>query len=148
MAPERDIGFQIRALSNLMRRYIEREKQEAGIESIRGVHGWAIDYFYRNRDNDIFQKDFEERFLIRRSTASNMLKLMEKKGLIERRSVDYDARLKKIVLTEKAAETHKRILDRIAEREKQLRRGLSDSEVEFFLKILDKIKANLEDSND
>jgi DNA-binding MarR family transcriptional regulator len=37
-----------------------------------------------------------------------MLKLMEKNGLISRVAVDYDARLKKIVLTEKAIQIHQK----------------------------------------
>ena len=53
---------------------------------------------------DLRQKDFEQQFNIRRSTASNILALIEKNGLIQRESVPYDARLKKIVLTDKAIE--------------------------------------------
>ena len=110
------------------------------------IHGWAINYFYENRDRDIFQKDFEEKFSIRRSTASNMLKLMEKDGYIKRVSVENDARLKKIVLTDKAVKIHTEICKDIAAREKKLRKGLTDEELEAFFRITEKLKKNMENA--
>ena len=95
MHGEKDIGFEIRTLSNLIRRDVERNIANMDPKPNGRIHGWAINYFYENRDRDIFQKDFEEKFSIRRSTASNMLKLMEKDGYIKRVSVENDARLKK-----------------------------------------------------
>jgi DNA-binding MarR family transcriptional regulator len=59
-----------------------------------------------------------------------------------------DARLKKIVLTEKAINIHKSVLKSINEREERLRQNLSDQEIETFLKITDKLIKNMEDSND
>ena len=112
MPSKRDIGFEIRTLSNLIRRDVEKNIAAMDPKPNGRVHGWAINYFYENRDRDIFQKDFEEKFSIRRSTASNMLKLMEKDGYIKRVSVENDARLKKIVLTDKAIKTHTAILPR------------------------------------
>ena len=86
MPPENCIGLEIRNLSNLIRRDVEKHADELEFKPNKGVRGWAIDYFYENRDKDIYQKDFEEKFSIRRSTASNILKLMEKNGFITRQS--------------------------------------------------------------
>lgn len=52
------------------------------------MNGWVIVYLAHNSDRDVFQRDLEERFNVRRSTVSNILSLMEKKGLIKRESVD------------------------------------------------------------
>ncbi len=139
----RHLGFEIRTLNNLVKRYFEQHKPEEFQEST-GVHGWAIHYFYENREKDVFQRDFEMRFSIRRSTATNMLKLMEKNGLIKREWVDYDARLKKIVLTEKAIEIHKKATKNIEMLENTLKEGITDEELTSFYSVLDKIKANLE----
>ena len=141
---EKRIGFEIRCINNLFKRYIELNKPPE-LDETTGIHGWAIKYLYENRDKEIFQKDFETRFSIRRSTATNMLKLMEAKGLIERVSVPKDARLKKIVLTGKAINIHKQIEKNIMDFEKQLSRGLSEEEIETFFRILDKIKNNMEE---
>ena len=143
MLKNRHLGFEIRTINNLIKRYFEQHKPQEFNEST-GVHGWAIRYFYENRDKEIFQRDFESRFSIRRSTATNMLKLMEKNGIINRVSVDYDARLKKIVLTEKAIQIHKKATQNIETFEKTLRQGITDEELTSFYNVLDKIKANLE----
>lgn len=51
---------------------------------------------------EIYQKDIEEEFQIRKSTVTGILQLMEKNGFIYRESVEKDARLKRIVPTKKA----------------------------------------------
>ena len=146
MHSEKDVGFEIRTLSNLIRRDVERNIANMDPKPNGRIHGWAINYFYENRDRDIFQKDFEEKFSIRRSTASNMLKLMEKDGYIKRVSVENDARLKKIVLTDKAVKIHTEICRDITAREKKLRNGLTDEELEAFFRITEKLKKNMENA--
>lgn len=148
MRREDDIGFAVRRLANLIKRDVENNRDRMGAEHIKGVSGWAIDYFYENRESDIFQRDFEEKFSIRGSTASRMLKLMEQKGLIERVSVASDARLKKIVITEKAVEQHKKILKSIEMREKRLREGISPEDLAVFFSVMKRLTENMEEQDD
>ena len=148
MNRENDIGFNIRRLSNLIKRDVEKSKLRLGLDPVSDVNGWAIGYFYEKRNEDIFQKDFENQFSIRRSTASNILKTMEQKGLILRVSVESDARLKKIVLTEKAIDIHKKIMEEIEEREIRLRKGVDEDELKTFFKVIKKLSANMEDNDD
>lgn len=143
MNNKRYIGFEIRSLNNLIKRTLESQKPEE-LDRSTGVHGWAIRYFYENRDRDIFQRDFESRFSIRRSTATNMLKLMEKNGIITREPVTYDARLKKIVLTEKAIRLHNMATKNIEMFENTIEKGITNEELANFYKVADKIKKNLE----
>lgn len=58
---------------------------------------------------DIFQKDVEAEFQIRKSTATGILQLLEKKGFICRESVERDGRLKRVVPTEKALAMRERV---------------------------------------
>jgi len=148
MNRENDIGFTVRRLSNLIKRDVEKSKIRLGLDPVGGVNGWAIGFLYENRDKDIFQKDFEEQFAIRRSTASNILKSMEQKGFIVRVNVESDARLKKIVLTEKAIELHKKIMEEIKRREERLRSDIDAAELETFFKVMEKLSANMEDNDD
>lgn len=143
-----DVGFAVRRLSNLIKRDVESSKQRMGFDPLTDVNGWAIGYLFDNQDKDIFQKDFENKFSIRPSTASNILKTMEQKGLIQRISVETDARLKKIVLTDKAIEIHKKVILEIEEREKRLKSGISDEELKVFFSVMKKLSANMEDKND
>lgn len=148
MQRKNDIGLAIRKLSILIKRDIEKSKIKLGIDTLKGVNGWAINYFNENRDKNIFQKDFEEKFSIRRSTASNILKNMEQKGLIKRIAVENDARLKKIVLTEAAIDLNNKINEDIKLREIKMRKDIDQKELEIFFKVIDKISDNLEVQND
>lgn len=145
MEHKKRIGFEVRALNNLIKRDVERSKV---FQKTTGLHGWAIGWLIENRDKEIFQRDFEERFSIRRSTASNILALMEKNGMIVRQSVERDARLKRIMLTERAVEIHKEIECDIKKREQRLTVGLSSEEIDTFFNIISKLKANLEEEDD
>lgn len=148
MQHEKNIGFNVRRLANYIRRDIEKSSAAGKIVLPKGVNGWAIHYFYDNRDKQIFQRDFESRFSIRRSTASNILKTMEQNGFIQRVSVENDARLKQIILTEKAIKIHEEIMKDIERREALLRKGFTEAEIEQFVDMIDRLIINLEDKND
>ena len=139
----RKIGFELHKSSRLIKRYMDSDAAKSYADKLTGTHGWAIGYLYHNRDRDIFQKDFEQEFNIRRSTASTILSLMEKNGLINRESVDYDARLKKITLTDKAIEIQTFVDAAFGRMEDMLGQGISDEELEIFFSVLDKICKNL-----
>src|SRR5215510_7586463 len=66
-------------------------------------------YLFDNEDKDMFQRDIEATFKIRRSTVTNLIQSVEKKGYVKRESVESDARLKRLCLTDKAKEIGKKI---------------------------------------
>lgn len=141
---DRKLGFEIGRTSRLIRRVMDNSSTKEYIDKVTGTHGWALGYFHRNRHKDIFQKDFEKEFDIRRSTASRILSLMEENGMIIRESVPYDARLKKIVLTEKALKIQKEVIAFFDSLEGRYVEGISDSELQTFYSVLDKINSNIE----
>ena len=143
------IGFQIKVVSNLIKRKIDKVIDDSvqcddGVD-ITGMQGWMIGYIYHHQENgDVFQRDIEKEFRIRRSTATGLLQLLEKKEYIQRIAVLYDARLKKIVLTEKAKKAHEQIMKNIDKTDEIIEKGITDEERETFLKVIEKIKSNLE----
>ena len=146
----RKLGFEIHKTSRIIKRYADSDASKSYVDKMTGTHGWAMGYFFRNRDKDIFQKDFEQEFNIRRSTASSILSLMEKNDLIKRESVPHDGRLKKITLTEKSLKIQSIVDDAFDRFEKTMKQGISDEELQVFYTVLDKINNNMErnDSND
>ena len=112
-----------------------------------GNHGYILGFVYENRDRDIFQRDIEKEFNLRGSTVTNMLNLMEKNGLIERKSVDGDRRLKKIVLTENACEIQQYVLSDIERLEKTITKGIGKKDIEVFFSVLDKINSNIKEES-
>ena len=140
----RKLGFELHRSSRLVKRYMDNDASKLYVEKMTGTHGWALGFFFSNRDRDIFQKDFEQEFNIRRSTASNILSLIEKNGLITRESVPYDARLKKITLTPKAIEVQC-VVDKAFEKlEDTIKKDITDEELQVFFRVIDKINNNLE----
>lgn len=138
------IGFQMKSINNLIRRRLDVRFTEVGLGELCGMQGPMIGYIYKqSKTQDVFQKDIEKEFNIRRSTATVMLQNMEQKGLIVRQTVDHDARLKKILLTEKAKECHLRVREQIDAFNEELEKGITKEEKEEFFRILEKIKCNL-----
>lgn len=139
----RHIGFELRRVSNLIRREIDNAMSSRNIEKLTGMQGKVIGFLCHNEGREIFQRDIESEFSIRRSTATAMLQTMEKNGLIERVAVEYDARLKRIIPTVVALERHKIFEYEISRVEASVLSGITSEESENLLAILDKIKNNL-----
>lgn len=147
MEKEKQLHFQIHRTSRLIKRYIDNTHTKAYIDNMTGNHGYILGFVYENRDRDIFQRDIEKEFNLRGSTVTNMLNLMEKNGLIERKSVDGDRRLKKIVLTENACEIQQHILSDIERLEKTITKGIGKKDIEVFFSVLDKINSNIKEES-
>lgn len=139
------IAILIKILSNYIKRNLDSAAAQGPLKNITGTQIQIIGYIYHEAKSDVFQKDIETKYSIRRSTATGILQLMEKNGLITRESVDYDARLKKIVLTEKAHTISKQAKLNVFELEKRLTKGISTEELAVFRSIIWKMKVNLEE---
>lgn len=139
-----EIGFQVRTLSNLIKRSVDRIAAQGVDSPTTGMQGWVIGYLYENRDKDVFQKDVQQQFAVRRSTVTGILQLMEKNGLIVRSSVETDARLKKITLTPRAVEMHEQIVNGIKQVEKSINTSLTPQERKTFISLCEKVRSNLE----
>lgn len=141
---EKQIGIEIRILANLIGRYLNEIKFKDEYSNLTGPQGFVLGYLYDHQDGDIFQKDIEATFNVRRSSATGLLQCLESNGFIERVNVDYDARLKKIVLTNKAYEFKDTLEAHIQKLEKKLVKDLKPHEIDDLVRIIDKIKKNLE----
>lgn len=144
MDREKRLGFVIRTLYILIKREVDNLEEETYGETITATNRFILLYLSKNADRDIFQRDLEEVFSVRRSTMSSVLQRMEDKGLLTRSAVDYDARLKKIALTEKGMIMHRQMESSIDRMEEKLIRGLSREETETLLSLLEKVRKNAE----
>lgn len=140
---EERIGFEIRRLDHMLARNLQAHVKTAGIDEVTLMHGWIIRYLYTNQDKDVFQKDIEQYFSIGRSTVTNIIQLMERKGYIARESVEHDARLKKVVLTEKGIRNQEMLEDLVESLDTRLVDGITDEELYVFYSVIEKLKRNL-----
>ncbi|MCD8219466.1 MAG: MarR family transcriptional regulator [Ruminococcus sp.] len=106
-------------------------------------HGYLLRYLYENQSQDIFQRDIEKKFSLSRSTVTVTLQVMEKNGLILRESVDQDARLKRITLTQKARDLHRQIENEIESFEAYATAGVTEEERTVFFTVIQKMRKNL-----
>lgn len=149
MKQKRAVGFELRILSNLVKREIDNSTSKINEsfhsdEGLTGSNGWIIGYIYHNLHKDVFQRDLEEEFQVRRSTISKILQTMESKGFIKRIPVDYDARLKKLVLTEKALKHQEVMIQTLDAIENKITKNLTEQEINDFFNIIEKMKKNLD----
>lgn len=135
-------GKMINRISNRLRRRSRAIQESLGIT---GAQGNILDYIIvESGIHSIYQKEIEEEFGLRPSTATEALKTLEKKGLIRREAEKQDARYKKIVFTEKAETIREALRTEIEESEQLLLKGISASEQKEFLRITEQMLKNLD----
>ena len=144
MRQEHHVGYEIKALANLLRRKVlETTTGSPDGDDFTEMQAKILGFLCHNRDQEVCQKDIEEAFYIRRSTASRLLKRLETDGFIVRQSVSRDARLKQVTTTPKADALLQEVMERISCVERTLTRGLSQQELDQFLATVEKLKQNL-----
>lgn len=145
LSKEGNVGYKLRLLHNQIHNRMEYQKSQNEFEcsDLTRMQRFTIGYLYRNRDRYIYQRDLETEFAISRATASNIISVMERKGLIKRESVEHDARLKKLVLTEQAMKMNQRIEQDIRETERLLTEGMNEDDKRKLHQYLDIMIQNL-----
>ena len=136
------IGFEIRTLSILIQRKINQMVAEEE-ETLTANQLWVLEFLVGRGEEETVQRDIEEKFSIRRSTASHMLTLMENNGYIKRLPVPQDARMKRIVATAKGTKAHERMRDRLRRFEVMLNDGMTDAQFGEFLRMIRKFEQNI-----
>lgn len=126
-------------LSNKLRRKLDMLSSR---KEFSGSQGRTL-HFLLSQTDDIFQKDIEEEYSIRPSTATELLKQMEKNGLIVREPVAYDNRLKKIVVTDKALQYKQQVVADLTALEETLIKDVSEADLQVFFKVIEKMMDNL-----
>ncbi len=133
----REIGKEIIILSNQLKRKVDHIVVSSGLT---GVQSRVIRYIYeRSKVCNVYQKDIEDAFDIRRSSVTSVLQLLEKKGFIKRESVSEDARLKKLTLTEEGVKIQESVCNTIASMEDEFYAALTKEEMEQLFSSLEKL---------
>ena len=128
----REVGREILSLSNLLYRKIEYDKKKSGIYDLQYVQGGIIKYIKENPQKDIFPRDIVKRFCLTRSTVAGIMQ-----------SYPGDARLKKIVLTEKGDEASDLVKEQIRRMERLLVKDMTADDIDCLFQLTQKIRENL-----
>lgn len=139
------LSIELQNLVKAIKRYLSLTMPEKAHNATNG-NARIIMFLARDRDREIFQMDIEEHFGITRSTASRVLSLMEKKGLMERISVPQDARLKRIVLTDDANAIVEDLRGNAHRMEELLLEGITEGELRQTKDTIRQMRANIDEA--
>ncbi len=135
------IGCKINYVSNIIKREIEKLESIEALERVSGTNSFILVYI--SEKEIVFQKDIEKEFGITRSTASKVISLMESKGMIIRKSVRNDLRLKQLVLTDEAKMIVESVKKDLNDFEERLTLGLTKEDKDNLLSIMNKLENNI-----
>lgn len=148
MTMKKTVSFELHILTNLMK----RESESSCLckfhrqTDLTDMQSRIIAFLHQKKAEEIFQKDIEKEFSIRRPTVTILLQTMEKKNLVKREAVVYDARLKKVMLTPKSEELVKRSEEEMFRFEKMLTANIPKEDMACFFRVTEKIRENLEEN--
>lgn len=132
------IGKDMHFIANSLKRMIDNKVAEYGLTSVqsRVLHFIAV----REEENiPLYQKDLEGMFDVRRSTVTSVIQLLEKNGYIKRESVETDARLKQLKLTDYGKETSEIVHKIIVAEEQRIFKCVTEEEEKTFFEVIEKI---------
>ncbi len=138
---------ELRRLTNHVRRKLMTFKGDKNNKRQTSSHYYIINYIASKGSEDVFQRDIDQRFSLRRPTTTEILKLMERNGLVTKKSVENDLRLKKVVLTKKAKVLGAEFETFLDDMESQMTEGISDEHMEIFFDVVEKMRLNLENES-
>lgn len=134
----------INKVSTKVKREITNLKKLHDIDELSGENVRVLGFIYHNKEK-IYQKDIEKEFGITRSTASNTISLLEKKGFLKRNSSEEDQRLKSLVLTEKGINHVKIVSYELSKFDKEIEDNFTDDELNQFISYLEKLEKILDE---
>ena len=146
MKDEKTILSELIKMLNLIKRCTFHNVEDFKPKELTLQQSMLIGFIAQNSEKDLFQRDIESAFNIRRSSVTNLIQQIEKKGFIKRETVESDARLKKIVLTEKSIKINKIVKEKLKEIEMQMTKNISKEELSILFNIIDKINKNMEET--
>ena len=130
------IGPQVHKMDRSISKLLEARVKAEGLDEVTLMHGWILRYLYEHQDA-------EKYFGICRSGVTNIIQALEKKGLVCRASVESDARLKKVMLTEAGRESHEKLGEIFKRMDAELEEGITEEELQAFLRVTHKVHLNL-----
>ena len=137
-------GALLNQTSRLIRRALGARINAEVSSELSGVRGMVLGDIVRaeRQGRDVYQRDIEQWFNIRRSSVTAMLQGMEQDGFITRSAVAKDARLKRLIATEKGRACHKQIEASIARFEDDLQSGIDPQQAAAARAVLEQTLRN------
>ncbi|MEZ3461783.1 MAG: MarR family winged helix-turn-helix transcriptional regulator [Lachnospiraceae bacterium] len=137
-----NLGLEVRILSNLI--YNRLNQMTVETENLTVHQCWILQHLTENAGKEIYQKDIEQLFSIRRSTANQMLRTMESRGYIRRIVSEEDARRNVLTVTQEGITACGHLVENMYQFMKKLHGEIPKAELEQFQGTLRKLWHNIE----
>ena len=141
-----EIGHEIRSIQRMIHHRVEKFREESG-NTLTFVQMRTLSFLLKNQEKDVYQKDVEQELNIRRSTATEILNVLERDGYLQRMAVESDKRLKKLLVTDKAIDLGMRVFEDMQMIEKLLIQNIAQEDLDVFFRVTAQIKKNLKEEN-
>lgn len=142
MDKDRVLCLEFKKMNHIIIRTIHERLSTAGFDEVTVMHGHILGYLYYNSDRDIYSRDVMKEFEIGKSSATNILQLMEEKGYLTRTADEKDGRLKKIRLTKKGEQVHRQTIELIDKLHEDMEAGITKEERQIFFRVVQKMRNN------
>ncbi len=140
MHSKEQVGLYIMIASHQIRRKVD---SISACHGLTGIQSRILSYICASPDKEVFQKEIEKNFGIRRSSVTSVISNLEQNGFLNRKAVPADARQKKLVLTQKGMEADQKVSTGIKDFEQSLNDLFSDGERKTLLDLLGRITDTL-----
>ncbi len=131
--------------SCIIHREIERQMADLNLSSIQSrILGYL--YFQAKQSRQVFQRELEEEFKIRKSSVTSVLQGLEKRGLVRRVGVPGDGRQKELILTEQGILVQETVIGRLNALEEKVNGVLSPEEQQEFIACMKKMETRLKEA--
>ncbi|RKI39246.1 MarR family transcriptional regulator [bacterium D16-51] len=137
-----NLGLEVRVLSNLIYNKLNQTTMET--ENLTIHQCWILQHLTQNVGKEVYQKDIEQLFSIKRSTANQMLRTMESRGYIQRTVSEEDARRNILTVTEEGIAACEHLVEKLYQFMLKLHGDIPKSELEQFQVTLRKLWKNIE----
>lgn len=139
---EKPIGVEIKHLHHAIKRHIDARMAKY-FEHVSGTEAFILRFIDRHEGGCVRASDVMEEMRINKSSTSQVLAQLERKGLIDFCEDENDRRKKWVHVSEKGKETCGAMDRALKEIEKEILEGLTEKEITEFRATIGKIHSNI-----
>lgn len=137
-----NLGLEVRILGNMI--YNRANQVSMKTDNLSLHQCWILQFLIENVGKEIYQKDVEQLFSIKRSTANQMLRALETRGYIQRITSSEDTRKNILAVTDTGKAAYETLAQDLYQVMQKLHGGIPQEELLQFQKTLRKLWRNIE----
>ncbi len=133
----------VKLCNEISRIFRTRMREECDIDGVMSQPGARLVLSFLAISDGVSQRELVEKTHLRAPTVSLIIKKMIDEGMVELKSDEKDARVKRVYLTDYGRQTDKDRICNIKNMDMIALEGISEAECETLMRLLTKIRGNL-----